>query len=129
MGGMECYEQDFEESLLVDTGNYYKVKAAAWIEQDSCPDYMQKADECLQKEEERVENYLHSSTKVGGLCAFLASPSESASASVCSYEVGAATSVPAGKGPERMDLISWARKQCCEQSHRELVGKIVGKGN
>eukprot|EP00967_Tisochrysis_lutea_P112359 scaffold177355_cov20-Tisochrysis_lutea.AAC.1 len=53
MGGMECYEQDFEEFLLADTGAYYKVKAAAWIEQDSCPDYMQKADDCLQKEEER----------------------------------------------------------------------------
>ncbi len=64
MGGMECYEQDFEEYLLADTSAYYKVKAAAWIEQDSCPDYMQKADDCLQKEEERVENYLHSSTKV-----------------------------------------------------------------
>jgi frataxin-like iron-binding protein CyaY len=66
MGGMESYEQDFEEFLLQDTGAYYKLKAAAWIEQDSCPDYMQKADDCLQKEEERVENYLHSSTKVGG---------------------------------------------------------------
>lgn len=65
MGGMECYEEDFEKFLLTETGAYYKLKAAVWIEQDSCPDYMQKADECLQKEEERVENYLHSSTKVG----------------------------------------------------------------
>jgi cullin 1 len=33
------------------------------ISQDSCPDYMLKAEECLRLEEERVENYLHSSTK------------------------------------------------------------------
>lgn len=31
--------------------------------QDSCPDYMLKAEECLRLEEERVENYLHASTK------------------------------------------------------------------
>ncbi len=33
--------------------------------QDSCPDYMLKAEDCLRLEEERVENYLHGSTKVG----------------------------------------------------------------
>lgn len=32
--------------------------------QDSCPDYMLKAEDCLRLEEERVENYLHGSTKV-----------------------------------------------------------------
>lgn len=63
MGGMECYERDFEEHLLSETGSYYKRQAAEWIEQDSCPDYMLKAEDCIKLEEERVENYLHSSTK------------------------------------------------------------------
>lgn len=63
MGGMDAYERDFEEHLLAETGAFYKRKAAEWIEQDSCPDYMLKAEECLKLEEERVENYLHSSTK------------------------------------------------------------------
>jgi cullin 1 len=32
-------------------------------QEDSCPDYMLKAEECLKQEEERVANYLHVDTK------------------------------------------------------------------
>ena len=64
MGGMDTYERDFEEHLMTETSAFYKRKAAEWVEQDSCPDYMLKAEECLKLEEERVENYLHTSTKV-----------------------------------------------------------------
>ena len=35
MGGMECYERDFEAALLLDTSTYYKRKAALWIDQAS----------------------------------------------------------------------------------------------
>ena len=42
MGGMECYEKDFEEPLLAETAAYYKRKAAEWIAADSCPEYMVK---------------------------------------------------------------------------------------
>jgi len=63
MGGMDTYERDFEDHLLTETGGFYKRKAAEWIDQDSCPDYMLKAEECLKLEEERVENYLHNTTK------------------------------------------------------------------
>ncbi|MEW5319419.1 MAG: hypothetical protein WDW38_010572 [Sanguina aurantia] len=63
MGGMECYEKDFEEHLLTTTRAFYKRKAADWIEQDSCPDYMLKAEECLRMEEERVDQYIHVATK------------------------------------------------------------------
>lgn len=42
MGGMECYEKDFEEPLLAETAAYYKRKAAEWIASDSCPEYMVK---------------------------------------------------------------------------------------
>lgn len=65
MGSMESYERDFQEQLLTETAAYYKRKANLWIEQDSCPDYMIKAEEALRLEEERVEIYLHPSTKVG----------------------------------------------------------------
>lgn len=34
-----------------------------WRVQDSCPDYMLKAEECLRLEEERVDNYLHATTR------------------------------------------------------------------
>lgn len=63
MGGMECYEKDFEEPLLQESAAYYKRKAAEWIAQDTCPEYMIKAEECLRLEEERVDHYLHAATK------------------------------------------------------------------
>ena len=39
------------------------AQAAVWVAEDSCPDYMLKAEACLKQEEERVGNYLHISTK------------------------------------------------------------------
>ncbi|WIA23650.1 hypothetical protein OEZ85_000353 [Tetradesmus obliquus] len=63
MGSMDHYERDFEEVLLNETASYYKRKAAEWINEDSCPEYMLKAEDCLRLEEERVDNYLHASTK------------------------------------------------------------------
>lgn len=29
---MECYEKDFEEHMLKDTAEYYRRKAAVWIQ-------------------------------------------------------------------------------------------------
>ncbi|XP_028804235.1 cullin-1 isoform X2 [Neltuma alba] len=63
MGQMDQYEQDFEIQMLDDTATYYKSKATNWIEADSCPDYMLKAEECLKRERDRVAHYLHSSTE------------------------------------------------------------------
>ncbi|KAI5059113.1 hypothetical protein GOP47_0025432 [Adiantum capillus-veneris] len=63
MGGMESYENDFEASMLEDTAGYYRRKASSWIEEDSCPDYMLKAEECLKRERERVGHYLHASSE------------------------------------------------------------------
>jgi cullin 1 len=33
------------------------------LQEDSCPDYMLKAEECLKAEEERVDGYLHIDSK------------------------------------------------------------------
>ncbi|KAK4264627.1 hypothetical protein QN277_025780 [Acacia crassicarpa] len=44
------YEEDFETYMLDDTSTYYRRKAANWIEADSCPDYMLKAEESLKRE-------------------------------------------------------------------------------
>ncbi|WJX85052.1 Cullin-1 [Trifolium repens] len=63
MGETVHYEQDFEVQMLDDTADYYKSKATIWIESDSCPDYMLKAEDCLKRERERVSNYLHASTE------------------------------------------------------------------
>ncbi|CAJ2679071.1 unnamed protein product [Trifolium pratense] len=63
MGEIVQYEEDFEVQMLEDTTSYYKSKATIWIESDSCPDYMIKAEDCLKRERERVSHYLHASTE------------------------------------------------------------------
>ncbi|CAL5198854.1 unnamed protein product [Lathyrus oleraceus] len=63
MGKMDQYETDFEADMLKDTSAYYSRKASNWILEDSCPDYMLKAEECLRREKDRVAHYLHSSSE------------------------------------------------------------------
>lgn len=63
LGSMDCYENDFEEAMLNDTAAYYSRKASNWILEDSCPDYMLKAEDCLKREKDRVAHYLHSSSE------------------------------------------------------------------
>ncbi|KAJ6794118.1 cullin-1-like isoform X1 [Iris pallida] len=63
LGNMECYENDFEADMLTDTAAYYSRKASNWILEDSCPDYMLKAEECLKREKDRVSHYLHISSE------------------------------------------------------------------
>ncbi|KAE9602152.1 putative cullin protein, neddylation [Lupinus albus] len=63
MGQMDHYEIDFEAVMLKDTSAYYSRKASNWILEDSCPDYMLKAEECLKREKDRVAHYLHSSSE------------------------------------------------------------------
>ncbi|KAK2646119.1 hypothetical protein Ddye_021314 [Dipteronia dyeriana] len=63
MGQMDHYENDFEEAMLQDTAANYSRKASNWILEDSCPDYMLKAEECLKREKDRVAHYLHSSSE------------------------------------------------------------------
>ncbi|KAG5567691.1 hypothetical protein RHGRI_003033 [Rhododendron griersonianum] len=63
MGQMVDYENDFEDDMLKDSASYYSRKASNWIVEDSCPDYMLKAEQCLKKERDRVSHYLHSSSE------------------------------------------------------------------
>ncbi|KAG5559924.1 hypothetical protein RHGRI_003275 [Rhododendron griersonianum] len=72
MGQMDSYENDFEAAMLKDTAAYYSRKASNWILEDSCPDYMLKAEECLKREKDRVSHYLHSSSesKLLEVCSF-----------------------------------------------------------
>ncbi|XP_059648664.1 cullin-1-like isoform X2 [Cornus florida] len=64
MGQMDYYENDFEAALLEDTAAYYSRKASNWILEDSCTDYILKAEECLRREKDRVSHYLHSSSEL-----------------------------------------------------------------
>ncbi|CAL9088056.1 unnamed protein product [Musa acuminata var. zebrina] len=58
-GKTHYYETDFEAHMLRETSTYYSQKASIWIVEDSCPDYMFKAEECLKREKDRVLHYLH----------------------------------------------------------------------
>lgn len=40
-----------------------EARGAVCMQDDTCPDYMLKAEECLRQEEERVTNYLHVDSK------------------------------------------------------------------
>ncbi|CAK9857857.1 unnamed protein product [Sphagnum jensenii] len=62
MGNMDVYETDFEGFMLQNTAAYYSHKAASWIEEDSCPDYMLKKvqHELLTKYENHLLEKEHS---------------------------------------------------------------------
>ncbi|XP_054804752.1 cullin-1-like [Prosopis cineraria] len=63
---LDCYRKDFELQMLEDTATYYKIKAAKWIANDSCPEYMLKVEESLKRERDRVvgeAKYLHPITE------------------------------------------------------------------
>ncbi|GJY16491.1 cullin-1-like protein isoform X1, partial [Tanacetum coccineum] len=57
------YERDFEAFMLADSADYYARKASNWIKEDSCPDYMLKAEDYLKKEIDRVDYYLYSRSR------------------------------------------------------------------
>ncbi|RZC64713.1 hypothetical protein C5167_008404 [Papaver somniferum] len=61
--GLDRYVKDFETAFLADTADYYTRKASLWIQEDSCPEYMIKAEERLKREKDSVAHYLHSSTE------------------------------------------------------------------
>jgi len=54
LGNMNSYQEDFEKYLLEETSVHYRNKASEWIEKDSCPEYMIKAEKCLELEKDRV---------------------------------------------------------------------------
>lgn len=63
MNSLDAYRNDFECKYLEGTKLYYLNKAECWIEQDSTPEYLVKAEKALKVEGHRVEHYLHSSTE------------------------------------------------------------------
>ncbi|KAL0459634.1 UNVERIFIED_CONTAM: Cullin-1 [Sesamum latifolium] len=74
--------------MLEDTAAYYSRKASDWIVEDSCPDYMLKAEECLKKEKDRVSHCLHSSSEAKLLEISKLTPSLAAKVSVVAYNFG-----------------------------------------
>jgi len=59
MGSIDVYENDLEKYLLESSKEYYARKAELWMETDSTPIYLVKAEKALESERERVVNYLN----------------------------------------------------------------------
>jgi hypothetical protein len=51
-----------EKYIIEHAGDYYKRQSRSWMDQDSCPVYLEKAERMLVQEKNRVEVYLHRNT-------------------------------------------------------------------
>jgi cullin 1 len=60
--GVTLYQENFEVAFIQQTKLFYKQQAQIWLEQDSCPDYLKKAEAAIDDEENRLNMYLHSSS-------------------------------------------------------------------
>ena len=60
---LDVYINDFEEQLLINARDFYARRREEWIEADSTPTYLIKAEEALAEEKNRVKTYLHSSSE------------------------------------------------------------------
>lgn len=60
---LEVYRNSFESPFILNTEQYYKQESNDFVAQNSVTDYMKKVEARLKEEEDRVELYLHSSTR------------------------------------------------------------------
>jgi cullin 1 len=61
-GQLKLYTNDVEKPLLRQTGDYYRRMARLWLDNDSCPTYLEKVENVLASERKRVEHVLNPST-------------------------------------------------------------------
>jgi len=57
------YTNDFEVPLLASTAVFYQKQAQLWLETDSCPEYLRKAEVRIAQERRRLKDYLHPSSE------------------------------------------------------------------
>ena len=60
--GMALYEKELEQPLLKESVAFFNRQASSWLTQDSCADYMFKAERTIEAEKTRLRQYLHSRT-------------------------------------------------------------------
>lgn len=60
---LDVYRQEFEKPFIEATEIYYITESDAFVSQNAATDYMKKAETRLKEEEDRVELYLHASTR------------------------------------------------------------------
>jgi hypothetical protein len=60
---LEVYKESFENAFLADTELYYKRESETFIAENSTTDYLRKAEARLKEEGDRVDMFLHPSSK------------------------------------------------------------------
>ncbi|WVR06630.1 hypothetical protein IAU60_003662 [Kwoniella sp. DSM 27419] len=60
---LDVYREYFQTPFLSATEQYYKAESSAFVSNNSVSDYMKKAETRLQEEADRVNMYLHDSTR------------------------------------------------------------------
>jgi cullin 1 len=63
MERLDVYRNDFEEHFLTASSEYYAQQAARWLQSDSTPAYLVKAERAFGAERVRVKQYLNSETE------------------------------------------------------------------
>lgn len=60
---LDVYRSTFQDDFLRSTENYYRTETENFLANNSVSDYLKKAEQRLEEEDNRVDRYLHSSTK------------------------------------------------------------------
>jgi len=59
---LKVYEAELEKAIVEHAGAFYKRKSREWMDEDSCPNYLEKAERMLNQEKKRVETYMNRHT-------------------------------------------------------------------
>jgi cullin 1 len=60
---LDVYRDHFQDPFIQATAAYYKAESTAFVSNNSVSDYMKKAEDRLQEEADRVNLYLHDTTR------------------------------------------------------------------
>lgn len=64
---LSFYVDDFEAPFLASTRAFYRLEAEAWSKEEHLVEYMLKVDRCMQTEEQRCQQCMHSASTAGRL--------------------------------------------------------------
>lgn len=60
---LDVYHDSFQKFFIQATEKYYVAESSAFVANNSVPDYMKKAEDRLVEEADRINLYLHDSTR------------------------------------------------------------------